>query len=160
MSLFGRKKSEEEIVQERYDKSQALIQQGDTLVDKGDPEGGLRLYYEAARTFPSVGAWQIIFIQCAGMALNGDINRYDEARKAGRQVYEIDPNAGDGNHQFQGMIHFFEERYSDALKEIDLALERYPNSEAAWRIKGLSLQRLGRMEEANIAFSRADLYKQ
>ena len=82
-----------------------------------------------------------------------DIGKYDEALAAFDKAYEIDPS-DIWTCYYRSFILAKQERHEDAIMSADLFLEHETGHGDIWAVKGISLYKIGKYEDAVNALSR------
>ena len=130
-------------------KSDLLVEKGLTLWKQGRMEDAIRLFKSAVLHFPENAATWLKL----GAAFN-TLGQKKESYDAYVKAIKIYPPFGDAIPGIKADILANEGQYDEALNYYEEAIQLNPKNPIPWHGKGITLQKMGRTEEANEAFAK------
>ncbi len=131
-----------------------LTGRGDTWSDKGDLEKAIADYSEAIQADP-----QFTWAYFGRAAAWSDLRQYDKAIDDYSAVLRNRDSSGgpkiDVTHRLLGNAYFSQGNFAAALQDFDEALRIDPSRADVHRLRGQTLEKLGRLDDAKAAYERA-----
>ena len=130
----------------------------DTWMNKGEALDYLDRYEESIEAYDQ--ALKINSEDIDAWMKKGDalyhLDRYEEGRAAYNQALDIYP----GEETWESFFTILNstERYEDLLTETEQAISIHPEFEKAWQYKGEALYNLGRSDDADESFEKAEIF--
>jgi Flp pilus assembly protein TadD len=125
--------------------ARSLVARGDALLAEGQAREAAAAYAEAVQAEPGLVGGHMGLAE-ANLALGG----YGVVYLAARQVQALGPDTADAALA-TAILFVLEQRYEDAVRELDRVAELDPGRAYAHALRGYCLRQLGRSYVAQLA---------